>query len=127
MSPTPINDRRTFLRSGTAALAGLAVGSPLLAACRDADRAAAALPARQSVVSGPVREVRLVAGPVEVELAPGRVWRTWGYNGQYPGPEIRVREGERLRVTVENDLPGPTPRSTGTASPSRTRWTACRA
>ena len=106
MSPTPINDRRTFLRSGTAALAGLAVGSPLLAACRDADRAAAALPARQSVVSGPVREVRLVAGPVEVELAPGRVWRTWGYNGQYPGPEIRVREGERLRITVENDLPG---------------------
>nr|WP_218830603.1 multicopper oxidase family protein [Rubrivirga marina] len=99
-------DRRTFLRSGTAALAGLAVGGPLLAGCRDADRAAAALPARRPVADGPAREVRLVAGPVEVELAPGRVWRTWGYNGQYPGPEIRVREGERLRVTVENDLPG---------------------
>lgn len=32
-------------------------------------------------------------------------WSTWGYNGQYPGPEIRVTEGERLRVTVENRLP----------------------
>jgi multicopper oxidase len=30
------------------------------------------------------------------------------YNGQFPGPEIRVTEGERLRVTVENGLPEPT-------------------
>ena len=106
-TPTPpTTDRRTFLRSGTAALAGLAVGGPLLAGCRDADQAAMALSARRPVASGSIREVRLVAGPIEVELAPGRLWRTWGYNGQYPGPEIRVREGERLRITVENDLPG---------------------
>ena len=26
----------------------------------------------------------------------------WCYNGRVPGPEIRVRQGERLRVTVEN-------------------------
>jgi FtsP/CotA-like multicopper oxidase with cupredoxin domain len=27
------------------------------------------------------------------------------YNGQFPGPEIRVTEGERVRITVENRLP----------------------
>jgi FtsP/CotA-like multicopper oxidase with cupredoxin domain len=28
----------------------------------------------------------------------------WTYNGGVPGPEIRVRQGERLRVVVENGL-----------------------
>ena len=28
----------------------------------------------------------------------------WSYNGAVPGPEIRVRQGDRLRVTVENQL-----------------------
>lgn len=28
----------------------------------------------------------------------------WCYNGAVPGPEIRVRQGERLRITVENAL-----------------------
>lgn len=104
-STLSVPDRRTFLQRGTAALAGLALGGPLLAGCRDAERAGVAIPGRPSVASGPAREIRLVARPVEVELAPGRVWQTWGYNGQYPGPEIRAREGERLRITVQNDLP----------------------
>lgn len=30
------------------------------------------------------------------------------YSGTLPGPELRVREGERLRVTVSNRLPEPT-------------------
>jgi len=28
----------------------------------------------------------------------------WSYNGAVPGPEIRVRQGERLRIMVENQL-----------------------
>src|SRR3546814_4138103 len=28
----------------------------------------------------------------------------WSYNGTVPGPEIRVRQGERLQVAVENRL-----------------------
>ncbi len=105
--PSPTSDRRTFLRRGSAAAAGALLAPGLLVGCEanqpvDLDAIVPVPP----TPTGPLREVRLVAGPVEVELAPGRVWRTWGYNGQYPGPEIRVREGERLRVTVENDLPG---------------------
>jgi len=32
----------------------------------------------------------------------------WAYNGSTPGPEIRVRQGERLRVAVKNFLSGET-------------------
>ena len=32
----------------------------------------------------------------------------WGYDGRTPGPEIRVRQGDRLRVAVTNELPSPT-------------------
>jgi FtsP/CotA-like multicopper oxidase with cupredoxin domain len=40
---------------------------------------------------------RLVSEPHGKTLA-------WCYNGLVPGPEIRVRQGERLRVIVENGL-----------------------
>lgn len=32
----------------------------------------------------------------------------WGYNGSVPGPILRARQGETLRVVVENDLQQPT-------------------
>jgi FtsP/CotA-like multicopper oxidase with cupredoxin domain len=38
----------------------------------------------------------------------GRTKELWGYNGQFPGPEIRVQEGDLIRVTVNNQLPVPT-------------------
>lgn len=34
--------------------------------------------------------------------------RAWGYNGQTPGPELRVREGDLVRVVLRNTLPVPT-------------------
>jgi FtsP/CotA-like multicopper oxidase with cupredoxin domain len=34
----------------------------------------------------------------------GRSRQVWGYNGQLPGPVIRVKEGDTLRVKVLNDL-----------------------
>ncbi|MGQ0631776.1 MAG: multicopper oxidase family protein [Sporichthyaceae bacterium] len=45
----------------------------------------------------------LTAGPVQVDLA-GTIVTTWGYNGLVPGPEIRVRQGERVRVRLANSL-----------------------
>lgn len=53
-----------------------------------------------------VREFRLVAGPARAPLAGVREPETavWAYSGQVPGPEIRVRQGDRLRIFVENRL-----------------------
>ncbi|ANK81404.1 MAG: copper oxidase [Rhizobiales bacterium NRL2] len=52
------------------------------------------------------REFTLRAAPGRTRLAPDLHGETpvWGYNGAVPGPEIRVRQGERLRITVENAL-----------------------
>ena len=47
--------------------------------------------------------VRLRPAPMTLDLA-GTEARTWGY-GTVPGPEIRLRAGEVLRVRVENGLP----------------------
>jgi len=53
-----------------------------------------------------VREVRLETGPAEAQIAPQPAppTRIWSFNGMLPGPEIRVRQGERLRVSVSNTL-----------------------
>jgi multicopper oxidase len=61
--------------------------------------------ARRKITSGSMQEFRLIAEPGEVELGPDVVYRTWLYNGRFPGPEIRVREGDRIKVRVENGLP----------------------
>lgn len=115
-------DRREFLRHS--AVAGMAL-SPLIGALAgacgrdDGEAADSTAPpdfaaryheaVRRAEAAGPVaREIRLVAEPGEVGVAPGRSWPTWLYNGEFPGPEIRVREGERLRVVLENRLPDPT-------------------
>ena len=102
--------RRAFLRKSTAALAGLGLGGTglSLAGCDRGSDAAKGAPAAPGAPSGGglARAFDLAAGRVEAEVGPGQVWRTWGYGGQYPGPEIRLKEGERLRVVARNDLPG---------------------
>jgi FtsP/CotA-like multicopper oxidase with cupredoxin domain len=78
--------RRTLLRAGAGvALAG---GAPSLRAL------------------GGAREFRLVAATGRVALvgAPHPDTDVWAYNGTIPGPEIRARQGDRLRVVVENRL-----------------------
>ena len=55
-----------------------------------------------------IRDFVLTARDADVTVAPGRTWRTWTYDGQVPGPLIRVRQGERLRLRLVNELPEPT-------------------
>jgi FtsP/CotA-like multicopper oxidase with cupredoxin domain len=52
--------------------------------------------------------IQLEAREVTWELAPGRTVKAMTYNGRVPGPEIRVREGERVRVALKNALREPT-------------------
>ena len=52
-----------------------------------------------------LREFTLTAEEVDWEILTGTTVRAWTYNGQMPGPEIRVREGDRVRITLRNELP----------------------
>jgi FtsP/CotA-like multicopper oxidase with cupredoxin domain len=49
-----------------------------------------------------LREWTLVAGDKEIEVAPGVHYPAWTYNGRVPGPTLRCREGDLLRVRFVN-------------------------
>lgn len=80
--------RRTFLKAAAAAAA-----APLLPACATAPGAA-------------VKPASLTAGVGRQQLAEGRPpIEVWGYNGAVPGPVLKFRQGERVRIVAKNALP----------------------
>lgn len=50
-----------------------------------------------------VKVFRLTVKDVKFEIYPGKTVEGWGFNGQVPGPTIRVKEGDRVRIILEND------------------------
>src|SRR4051794_404590 len=60
---------------------------------------------RFAQAAGP-REVRIVAKPGRVALSGAGHPATdvWAYDGQVPGPILRLHQGEPVRITVENRL-----------------------
>ena len=51
------------------------------------------------------KSVHLTARPIKWETAPGTIANAWAYNDQVPGPMIRVRQGDRVRLILKNELP----------------------
>ena len=64
--------------------------------------------AYEPLAAGQVREFSLAVGRMGWELAPGKSAEAYAYNGQVPGPELRVKEGDAVRVRVTNALAEPT-------------------
>lgn len=50
----------------------------------------------------PARRFTLTAQRAKVQLRSGKVVETWTYNGQYPGPLLRAKQGELIEVVLEN-------------------------
>ena len=49
-----------------------------------------------------LREWEVFAVDKEIEIAPGVTYPAWTYNGRVPGPTLRCREGELLRIRFVN-------------------------
>lgn len=49
-----------------------------------------------------LREYSMVAEDRTLEIAPGIFFPAWTYNGTVPGPTLRCREGDRVRVHFTN-------------------------
>jgi multicopper oxidase len=93
----PALSRRRFLSLS----AGLTAAPLLFSGCR------------KSVVDGggtrPGPEPNYVLRASRFSLAPdGHERQVWGYNGQLPGPTLRAKFGETLRIKVVNELAAPT-------------------
>ena len=55
-------------------------------------------------MDGDVKVFELVCQEIQWETTTGLVYPAMAYNGMVPGPEIRVTEGDRIRVHVRNEL-----------------------
>ncbi len=102
--------RRTLVRR--ASLGGLAAGL-FTAAGSQTLTFGERPPTTESMAAAPdeaphLREFKLTAQEFDWEVSTGTVVRAWGYNGQMPGPELRVREGDQVRIRLRNELSVPT-------------------
>ena len=49
-----------------------------------------------------LREFLFVAQIKDIEVVPGIVYQAWTYNGRVPGPTMRARQGDRIRINFLN-------------------------
>jgi len=87
-------ERRRFLRAaggiGLLAASGMVLPS---------ERSAAQTPpALASTVDETIR-----IAPIALEIGPGTIVQTTGYNGTVPGPVLRLKEGKPVTINVVND------------------------
>jgi FtsP/CotA-like multicopper oxidase with cupredoxin domain len=94
---------RNLRGSRLAELAATMALSALAAGCGDAVEPAP-LP---TDTSASTVLVELRAAPIDYEFSPGQPSRVAAYSGTLPGPLIRARRGDRLRVEFENALAEP--------------------
>lgn len=57
---------------------------------------------------GEVKVFELTARPVRWPILKDVYVTAWTYNGTVPGPMIRVTEGDKVRITIKNELPDAT-------------------
>jgi FtsP/CotA-like multicopper oxidase with cupredoxin domain len=87
-SPAPALSRRQFL-------SGLGVSC-------------LALPTAGGAQDGEFRTIRARPGSVHLRGHEQSPTGIWGYDGTVPGPLLRVKRGEEVKVRLTNDLPEPT-------------------
>jgi FtsP/CotA-like multicopper oxidase with cupredoxin domain len=93
-------DRRTFLKSAAAtAGAALLPNAPLVA------RTKTARTNSNDNQSPADYTLNIATGPLE--LAPKKIISVTTYNGQFPGPLLRFREGEQVTIDLRNDTDTP--------------------
>jgi FtsP/CotA-like multicopper oxidase with cupredoxin domain len=103
--------RRSFLRTAAAAsMAGLIPAGLVPAGCGHKESPAGSQPASGSgagLLHSGSADYTLRIGVTPVELAPDRIVSVTTYNGQFPGPLLRLKEGKPVTVDVYNDTDTP--------------------
>lgn len=96
--------RRDFLRTAGLAPVGFALGSAILPEAAQAEPPGIAASA---VAPDAPADYTLRIATTPVELAPDRIVSITTYNGQFPGPLLRFKEGQQTIVDVFNDTDTP--------------------
>src|SRR5271155_4435729 len=95
--------RRNFLRA-----VGAAAGSALLSPVRLLSQPSTAEEngTAAQIDSGPA-DYTLTIATTPVEIAPNRVISVTTYNGQFPGPLLRFKEGQKVTIQIHNKTDTP--------------------
>jgi FtsP/CotA-like multicopper oxidase with cupredoxin domain len=108
MATNNLSTRRDFLK---AAAAGAVAGAQMLRPGGSRARMAAAFKAgdasRAAGQADAAADYTLRIKAAAVELAPSHIVSTVTYNGQFPGPLLRFKEGQPATVDVYNDTDAP--------------------
>jgi FtsP/CotA-like multicopper oxidase with cupredoxin domain len=94
--------RRNFLR-----VAGAAAGATLLSPSGLLSQSVTAGDNGATSRSEDPAEYTLTIATKPIELAPNRIISVTTYNGQFPGPLLRLKEGERVTVDIRNETDTP--------------------
>ena len=100
--PDSLFSRRKFLKA-----AGVMAGSSLLRPVAVFGQSAGpqAQEAGSQIDAPPDYTLTIAVKPVEI--APNRILSTTTYNGQFPGPLLRLREGRQVTVDIHNQTDRP--------------------
>jgi plastocyanin len=50
-----------------------------------------------------IKAFKMTIKDVGFDIFPGQAMHGWGFDGSVPGPTIRVKEGDRIRITIKNE------------------------
>ena len=105
-SATHLNRRTLIQRAGLTSLTAGMLTATGVQSLTVLDQVAAV----ESATANPprTRTFELRAQEFDWEISTGTLVRAWGYNGQVPGPELRVQENDEVRIRLQNDLSVPT-------------------
>ena len=62
-------------------------------------------PMTPTILPDGTKEFDLTAKVTDWEVSPGNTVKAWTYNGQVPGPLIKVNDGDKVKVVLKNELP----------------------
>ena len=105
MRKNPLSRRQFLVSAGAVAGAGLsALGTSFKTS---PDLEAAPAPPASAMPQTKPPDYTLRIGASAIEIAPKRFVSTVCYNGQFPGPLLRFKEGQQVTVEIHNDTDAP--------------------
>ena len=100
--PGPSFSRRQFLQA-----AGSIAGTSLLPPVALFGQSAVAHSQEPDSRTGDAPDYTLTIAVKPIELAPNRIISTTTYNGQFPGPLLRLKEGQQVTIDIHNQTDRP--------------------
>ena len=55
-------------------------------------------------INGTVKEFNLIADEAKISISDSKNLKVWSYNSQVPGPELRVKLGDTVKINFTNNL-----------------------